>query len=816
LPNQISSFVGRRAEIAQVRQLLKAARVVTLTGVGGIGKTRLALELAEHLLPTYSDGVWLVDLTHVRESSRVPAALSAVLGLRDTGAPNIDQLIGFLRSKSMLVLLDNCEHMVQACAELTVSLLWACRDVQVLATSREPLGLLGEVIWRVPGMTLSVSSEAPNGDLLRKSDGMQLFVDRATAVSHGFRLNSDNWVAVDSICRQLDGIPLGIELAAARVNVLTPVQIAARLHGGYGLLESGGRMTSPRHQTLRAAVEWSYGLLNNAEQTLFNRLSVFAGGCCLEAAETICADDGEQNGRIGGTDIVALTIRLVNCSTVEAEAHGGTLRYRQVETLRQYAEHRLAETGETTVRRDRHLDWYLNLAEVASPELSGPDQRMWLLRLEREQDNLRMAMRFSLEDPPDSQRCLRLAWALHTFWLRHGHAQEGLTWLDRALDHHPPGIPADTLARVNALKAAGILAVAQRDYDTAEVRFAAGLRAARELNDLTAIAEGAFQLGRNRYRLGYAARAVALIEESLATWRRQRSQDADAVRRCQQALAELRGDFEHAADLLEERLGSARRVGDAWEIATMTANLGVFAYLRDEHSKATDLLECSRAIFEDLEEWVGVAWCITHMGRAARRRGELAAARDHFSDGLALFQRTGVAWGVADCIEGQAGLLILMKQFERAACLLASAEKIREANSAWRAPRSSQRLRDDVSALRGALGYGRFDSAWRDGREWTIDTAISVIGDHKSNSRYSSTERGLGAGPDTLTPREFEVATLISRGLSNHQVAEELIIAPSTAERHVANILAKLGLTSRTQVAAWILQRSAQPNANRS
>jgi non-specific serine/threonine protein kinase len=232
----VSSFVGRREEIAHVRQLLKGARVLTLTGVGGIGKTRLALELAEHLLPTYSDGVWLVDLTHITENARVPAALSAVLGLRESGAPIIDQLIEFLRSKSMLLLLDNCEHVVQACVELTDALLRACRNLRVLATSREPLGLLGEVIWRVPGMALSRSSEARTGDLSEKSEGMQLFMERAMAVSHGFRLTSDNWAPVDSICRQLDGIPLGIELAAARVNVFTPMQIAVRLSDRYGLL----------------------------------------------------------------------------------------------------------------------------------------------------------------------------------------------------------------------------------------------------------------------------------------------------------------------------------------------------------------------------------------------------------------------------------------------------------------------------------------------------------------------------------------------------------------------------------------------------
>jgi predicted ATPase len=523
LPSELTSLVGRTEAIAELRRLLVSARLLTLTGPGGIGKTRLALALGQTLLPDYQDGVWLVELAALADPALVAPTAAAAFGIQESGMPLLEHLAEVLGRRVMLVVLDNCEHVARGCAELADSLLRSCPGLQILATSRERLDVSGEVIWRVPG--LNVPERGRMKDPLRqteKIEAVQLFAERARAAS-GFRLGTHNSGAVTELCRQLEGIPLAIELAAGRTNVLTPQEIAHRVGDLFGVLIGGSRTAPIRQQTMRATLDWSYGLLSDSERTLFNRLSVFAGGWTLEAAEAVCADP-KPPGLIRTEEVLELIGRLVDRSLVVAEpTESGSMRYRMLEPLRQYANERLRKKGEDGAVRARHRDWCLALAEAAWPALIGPDQHMWFVRLTREHDNLRAALELTLQEPVDAVPALRLAGGLHWFWWRHGHASEGRAWLARALELDDrlgtSREPAAQHARLDALKGAAILARGQGEYEAAETFCTAMLALAQEVNDPAAKADALYWGGFNAVALGDSERGSSLIEESLSLWR---------------------------------------------------------------------------------------------------------------------------------------------------------------------------------------------------------------------------------------------------------------------------------------------------------
>jgi predicted ATPase/class 3 adenylate cyclase len=448
LPNQLTSFVGRQQTIADLRRLLASARLLTLTGPGGAGKTRLALALAAAVLPDYADGVWLVELAPVSDPGLVPSTVAAILGVQESTRPTIEQLAEALQDRATLVPLDNCEHVVQACAVLSEHLLRMAPNVQILATSRQPIGAEGEVVWRVPGLALPRHTDKPTQTEPLATEAVQLFVERAMTVAPEFRPNEHLGAVVD-VCRQLDGIPLAIELAAARINSLTPDQIASRMGDRFRLLVSSRRTASHRQRTLRAAVDWSYELLARSDQALFNRLSVFAGGFTLDAAEAVCADP-EQPGQIAEEDIPIRIGRLVDQSLLEAESTEGAIRFRLLETLRQYAAERLREADDYAMLRDRHLAWCLTLADAVWSLLGGDMEASWSARVEREYDNMRAALVWALLNPTNAEAALRLAGDLNFFWWRRGHVREGRVWLAQALDRDTrvgSGRGEDTSAR---------------------------------------------------------------------------------------------------------------------------------------------------------------------------------------------------------------------------------------------------------------------------------------------------------------------------------------------------------------------------------
>ena len=467
LPLQLTSFIGREKEIANVIRLLEKARMVTLIGPGGTGKTRLSIQVANELLDQYPDGAWFVELAPISDPLLLPRTTAIAIGLRDEPQrPVIDMLCDYLRGKQLLLILDNCEHLVEACAQLADTLLHACPQIRILASSREALGIAGETSYLVPSLELPDMQNLPTVEVLSQCEAIRLFSERASAATQNFRVTDDNASSIAQICHHLDGIPLAIELAAGKIRALSAQQIAQRLDDRFRLLTRGSRTAMPRHQTLQATIEWSYNLLSASEQTLFRRLSVFVNGWTLEAAESICwGKDTTAKDALKKEDILELLSQLVNKSLVMTEERNSEVRYHMLETIRQYAGDKLQESNEIEPLRDRHLEHFLQLAETAEPHLRKPEQLEWLARLEAEHENMRAALEWSLgKERPEY--ALRLAAALGTFWVIRCYWKEGARWLESALAKPARDLTiAEKTARARALYQDAELAEAMDDLE---------------------------------------------------------------------------------------------------------------------------------------------------------------------------------------------------------------------------------------------------------------------------------------------------------------------------------------------------------------
>jgi predicted ATPase/class 3 adenylate cyclase len=641
LPVQLTSFIGRDDAMNQLGLLLAASRLLTLTGSGGCGKTRLAQQVAAEIVEDFSDGGWIIELAALTEPELVPVVTAAVLGVREEpGRALADTLADALQARHLLIVLDNCEHLVGACARLVEVLLRRCPQLQVLATSQEPLGVPGEVIFPVPSLDLPAAAAAPAElDELQRFDGINLFVDRAALARPGFLLTEDNAPAVVAICRRLDGIPLAIELAAARAGVLTPQQITARLDDQFRLL-AGNRSALPRHQTLRAAFEWSHALLGDEERMLLRRLAVFAGGWTLEAAETVTSGEG-----LDDLDVLDLLARLAQRSLVVVDEHDGAARYRLLETVRQYAQEKLYDAEETERFRTRHLEWFVDLARRAEPELTGPHQADWLRMIATEHDNLRAAMEWSAGHPAGAGALLTISAELWRFWLVRGHWAEGRSWLERALEANPEGADA---TRARALAAAGDLATEQADYDTALPLLEASLAIWRELGEQEGVAKALNHLGNlARARSDHTA-ARALLDEALAIRRAAGNARGAAVSlRNLGLVAALQRDYETARSLYDEALVLARRVGEKRVIATVTHALALVAFDDGDRAVAHSLAKEGLAIAREIgdqqtiaEHLVVIAGLLAAEGKRAEGNEAADAAADIWRS---LASRDGIA-----------------------------------------------------------------------------------------------------------------------------------------------------------------------------
>jgi len=757
LPANLTSFVGREREIAEIRRLVAKARLLTLTGPGGCGKSRLAIEVARGMLSDFPDGARVVELAPLFDPMLVPQAVAAVVGVQEQSGESMIATVGnALRAKTLLLVLDNFEHLRAACAPVANALLQNCPSLRILATSREPLGVPGETIWRVPPLSLPEMGRLQSLDEIARVEAVRLFVERGTAHS-GFQLTPHNVQAVAQVCRRLDGIPLAIELAAARVRVLAVEQIAARLDDRFQLLTGGSQIVLPQHQTLRATMEWSHDLLGERERAVLRRLAVFAGGWSLEAAEAICAGDG-----LAERDILDLLMQLVDKSIVVSETGGTEARYRLLETVREYAQDRLAEAGEVATIRNRHFEWYLDLAQRAERKFYSPEEATWLEHLEGEHENLRAALEWSggRADPAPG---LRFAVALARFWQVRTHFAEGRRWLERVTARAENASP---VLRAKAL--VWLAKLAKHQGDEACVLGLAGeaLAIFQAHGDRSGIADALHMLAHGEEAQGDHARAAATMERSRTLFRAiGDAQEAQSVTNCMGDLARMRGDYAGAAALFEEALAACDELGNPWGKRAPLHNLGCAVLRLGDRRRATALF-----------------------------RGSLALAR-----GL------GSEIGMICCLAGLAGVCAQGARPDQGAMLLGAVDGLLARGGLHLESPERADFAHYVAMTRGKLAEREFAAAWAAGAALSLEAALAAaLSPEETAEDISSTGPPSGKAP--LTPREREVAALIAQGLSNREIAARLVVAERTAEGHVQNILNKLGVGSRTQVAVWAVE----------
>jgi non-specific serine/threonine protein kinase len=683
LPYQLTSFIGREQEIAQLVELVTANRLVTLTGAGGAGKTRLALEVAAQVVESCPDGVWLVELASLSDASLVLQTLARALGLTEQpGKRLIDTIADHLASKRLLLMLDNAEHLLDACVQLVDRILRCSSSVVMLVTSRQRLGLAGERTYRVPSLTVPDRTEQLAPERISSYEGVRLFVERAQLLRRDFEVTSSNATAVASICYRLDGIPLAIELAAPRLVSMSVKELNQRLDERFALLTGGSRAALPRHRTLRSLIDWSYDLLTSSEQAMLSRVSVFAGGWTLATAEQVCTGNG-----IEAPEVIDLLASLADKNLVLADEKQGKTRYRMLETVRQYAKDRLRESGEEAQWRNRHLASFLGLAEEAFPEVRGPSPQVWLDRLAAEHDNLRAALGWSAAT--SQEQGLQLAASLYRYWFIRGHLTEGREWYARLLE----ALPSDTalVDRARALNNAGILARVQGDHAAAQTLLQESLAIGRELNAPKRITAALGNL------------AIVAMEQA-------RYEDAEA--------------------LLQETAMLERAIGDRLALAGTLENLGVLLRVRGDYPAARLLLEESLTTMRDIGERLGEAVLLRSLGLVECAQGNLKAAERHLREALTICQEISDRVDAADAIEGLALVAVAMDAPRQATRIWGAAERLREELGSPMPPYEQAAYVRAMAHARATFGDEAFDQAWREGREMRFEDAMKyALGD---------------------------------------------------------------------------------------
>ncbi|GII53760.1 LuxR family transcriptional regulator [Planotetraspora thailandica] len=777
LPAEVTSFVGRRHEAAEAKRLLSSARVVTLTGVGGVGKTRLALRVAADARRQFPDGIWLVELAPLDNPELLAQAVVESLEICDlTHVPALDLLVDHLADRQALIVLDNCEHLLRECAELADALVHALPQLTILATSRQALGIVSEQVLNVaplPVRDLSAGSAISlmSGEPPVESDAIRLFAERAAAVVQGFEVTAANQEAVEAVCRRLDGLPLAIELAAVRLRALSVEQVLDRLDDRFRLLTSGSRAAFPRQRTLRALMDWSYELCTGQERLLWQRVSVFTGGLDLEAAEEVCSGDG-----IAATDVLDLVTGLVDKSILVREEQRGAVRYRLLETIRQYGKERLAASSQERAMRRRHGEYYRSVAADARAELFGPTQVTWFARLSDEQANLRTALEFFFSEPCEYAKGLAMTTDLLYHWIKGYYLGEGRRWLEEGLALEPAaceGEQGETRAR--ALCAAAWVTIVQTDSAAAAALLEEAGRLAEELGS----------------------------EETLAY-----------VILYQGMVAVCRGDADTAIKLHQEAAERQRCSGDPAGLALALIQLSLAYSLVGEALPAVTFAEQAMAVCDAHKEGWHRAYAMTALGIGLWRQGESRRATALEKDALRFDDALGDAPGLGMCLEVLAWIAVQEKRHDRAARILGIADGV------WRVvgvPLSGfgqfTIFHDEcVSRAQEALGEQGYRSAAREGAGLPYGEAITYALQEESSSAKPVERTGRLA---PLTRRETEIAGLVAQGLSNKEIAGTLIISQRTAEGHIEHILNKLGFNSRAQIAAWLSERQGSTPAAR-
>jgi predicted ATPase/DNA-binding SARP family transcriptional activator/DNA-binding CsgD family transcriptional regulator len=800
LPALRTSFVGRGLEIVELKRTLSMTRLLTLTGAGGSGKTRLALEVARDLVGSYANGVWLVELASLSEPGLVAQEVARALGAQEQpGRPLLESLLDTLDDKEMLLLLDNCEHLIDAVANLTITFLDSCPRLRVLATSRERLGVTGELTWLVPPLSVPGAGDTLTVEELEGYESARLFADRASKGHPGFELTPENARAVSQVCTRLEGIPLAIELAAARVGILSAGQIFERLDHSLKLLTGGGRTENHRHRTLRATLDWGYELLDEPEQALFGRVSAFAGGFTLEAAESV----GARGEEIEEEDVLELLTMLVDKSLVVAEESWERgARYRLLEPVRQYAREQLDVSGEAEAIGSRHAEFFLALAEEAEPELKGPQQVEWLDRLETEHDNLRAALSWSLGRGADLGP--RMAVALCLFWYTRGYLSEGRTYLEAVARSDVVA----TRERARALDGLGWIAEPQGDYGRARTAYEESLVLYRRSGDKTGVANVLGDLGSLALDRGDYEQATSLLQESLTLHRELGSrEDLIGVLDGLGVLASAKGEQEQSISFFSEALALSRGTGNVRRTAVSLGNLGFTMLAHGDPGQAKALLDESLALFREIGDSSNIAVSLMNSALATLSKGDHGRVQALCEESLKLLQKAQDTQHIADCLGIMASAAGAQGSAKRAARLWGAAEALREEVGVPLQPEDRMVLDPYLATARSSLG----EIAWRttlvEGRAMTSEQAIEYALDAGESLLPSLATHRTSENTTVLTPREEEVAVLVSRGLTNRQIASELSISEHTVATHIAKILKRLGLSSRSRLSAWVAER---------
>ncbi len=751
LPIQLTSFIGREREMTEIKRLLTGTRALTLMGPGGCGKTRLALEVAADLLlrREFADGVWWVELATLADPALVAQTVASALGVQEQPGKLLrETLSDYLRPKNLLLALDNCEHLVGACAQLVEGLLRTCPKLKVLTTSREPLSIAGETTWLTPSLSIPdphhlppVGEEAVSG--LSQYEAVRLFIERAASNLPTFILTPHNAALIVQVCQRLDGMPLAIELAAARVKLLSVAQISERLDDCFKLLAAGSRTIVSRHQTLRAAIDWSYNLLSEPERVLFQRLAVFEGGFTLEATEEVCAGRG-----IAPDEILELLSHLVDKSlVVVGTQQGREARYRLLETIRQYGRDRLLESGEAEIIRQQHAAYYLTLAEQAELKLQGLEQLAWLDRLEVEHDNLRAALRWSQAEAQAGETGLRLAGTLGLFWYLHGHWSEGRGWLEGMLTQ-TEGL-GRTPARAKALLNAGTLAHYQGDYGQAVLLLGESLTLHRKLGDKVGSAWSLYRLGHTADRQGHYERAAALLGESVMLFRQAADKWGAALSLCILGWATWHlGDYEVAAMFCQESLALSRELGQPRGVAWALYCLGGVTMSQGDYGQAIALSEESLALFRHLGTKDGIALSLHTLGYMALFQGHYGRAASSFGESLGLRRELGDNVGVAHGLAGLAGVAGSQGRSAPAARLFSAAAALLDTIGASLEPVDRAAYDRNVAAVHALLDEAAFEAAWVEGQALSQEQAIAEA--LRVAAELNSTE--AQAGPNQPAP----------------------------------------------------------------